>query len=75
MHRRLLRDDRKGVGEALNETEFDQGIVARGQHYLILGPSSGLPSEGKMFLKTVCVLVCLTILLTPLRRCILYYRS
>lgn len=42
MHRRLVKDDKKGVEEALNETEFNQGVVARGQHFLILGPSGGL---------------------------------
>lgn len=46
MHRRLVKDDKKGVEEALNETEFDQGVVARGQHFLVLGPSSGLSSDG-----------------------------
>lgn len=46
MHRRLVKDDKKGVEEALNETEFNQGVVARGQHYLVLGPSSGLRSDG-----------------------------
>ncbi|ERL87070.1 hypothetical protein D910_04471 [Dendroctonus ponderosae] len=47
VHRRDVKDDAKGVGEALNDTEFDQGIVARGQHYLILGPSSTLLEQGK----------------------------
>ncbi|KAG4070459.1 hypothetical protein HA402_005691 [Bradysia odoriphaga] len=35
VHRRLLSDDAKGVGEALNETAYGEGIIARGKHYLI----------------------------------------
>lgn len=35
IHRRLLHDDAFGVGEALNETAFGKGLVARGKHYLI----------------------------------------
>lgn len=38
VHRRLLHDDAFGVGEALNEIAYGQGIVARGKHYLYLGP-------------------------------------
>lgn len=30
VHRRLLRDDAFGVGEALNETQFGQGLIATG---------------------------------------------
>jgi lysosomal alpha-mannosidase len=37
VHRRLLHDDAFGVGEALNETAFGRGLVARGKHYLFLG--------------------------------------
>ncbi|XP_046648826.1 lysosomal alpha-mannosidase-like isoform X2 [Daphnia pulicaria] len=42
VHRRLLRDDSFGVDEPLDETAFQQGLVVRGSHYLILsdGPSS-----------------------------------
>lgn len=39
VHRRLLRDDAFGVGEALNETAYGKGLVACGKHYLIVGPS------------------------------------
>ncbi|XP_035912890.1 lysosomal alpha-mannosidase-like [Anopheles stephensi] len=39
VHRRLLRDDRFGVGEALNETQFNTGLIARGKHYLVFGSS------------------------------------
>ncbi|GFN78507.1 alpha-mannosidase [Plakobranchus ocellatus] len=36
LHRRLLYDDCKGVGEALNETD----LVVRGKHYLLLNKVS-----------------------------------
>ncbi|EDW76038.1 uncharacterized protein Dwil_GK14880 [Drosophila willistoni] len=36
IHRRLLSDDWCGVAEALNETQFGKGLVARGKVYLIL---------------------------------------
>nr|CAD7203986.1 unnamed protein product [Timema douglasi] len=38
LHRRLLHDDAFGVEEALNETAFGKGLVARGKHYVIGGP-------------------------------------
>lgn len=34
IHRRLLYDDAFGVGEALNETAYGQGLVVRGKHWL-----------------------------------------
>ncbi|EFA08767.1 lysosomal alpha-mannosidase [Tribolium castaneum] len=37
LHRRLLKDDAKGVEEPLDDEEFGQGVVARGQLYLIIG--------------------------------------
>ncbi|GJQ67661.1 hypothetical protein Trydic_g16491 [Trypoxylus dichotomus] len=37
VHRRLLKDDAFGVGEALNEYEFNRGVVVRGQHLLTFG--------------------------------------
>lgn len=37
VHRRLLRDDAFGVGEALNETELGKGLIARGKHFLVFG--------------------------------------
>lgn len=36
LHRRILHDDFLGVGEALNETAYGQGLVVRGRHSLIL---------------------------------------
>ncbi|XP_008550968.1 lysosomal alpha-mannosidase isoform X2 [Microplitis demolitor] len=35
LHRRLLNDDAFGVGEALNETAFGYGLVAKGTHSLL----------------------------------------
>nr|XP_036215974.1 lysosomal alpha-mannosidase [Bactrocera oleae] len=45
LHRRLLRDDAFGVGEALNETAFGQGLVARGKVYLVLSKVKDAPSR------------------------------
>ncbi|KAJ4433199.1 hypothetical protein ANN_15456 [Periplaneta americana] len=45
VHRRLLHDDAFGVGEALNETAYAQGLVARGQHYVVAGATSGLAAQ------------------------------
>ncbi|XP_031833177.1 lysosomal alpha-mannosidase II isoform X1 [Nomia melanderi] len=42
IHRRLLKDDAFGVGEALNETAFGEGLVVRGSHYLIGGSIKNL---------------------------------
>jgi hypothetical protein len=36
-----LHDDDFGVGEALNETAFGKGLVARGQHFVMVGVISG----------------------------------
>ncbi|XP_023343097.1 lysosomal alpha-mannosidase, partial [Eurytemora carolleeae] len=36
IHRRLLHDDAFGVGEALNETAFGEGLVVRGKHSIVL---------------------------------------
>ncbi|XP_011181146.2 lysosomal alpha-mannosidase isoform X1 [Zeugodacus cucurbitae] len=40
VHRRLLHDDAFGVDEALNETAYGEGLVARGTHYLVVGSSN-----------------------------------
>ncbi|XP_058057448.1 lysosomal alpha-mannosidase-like [Anopheles bellator] len=40
VHRRLLHDDAFGVDEALDETEFGRGLVARGKHWVIFGPKT-----------------------------------
>ncbi|XP_071865397.1 lysosomal alpha-mannosidase II isoform X2 [Bombus fervidus] len=42
IHRRLLRDDAFGVGEALNESAFGEGLVVRGSHYIIGGSIQNL---------------------------------
>ncbi|KAG5887527.1 hypothetical protein JTB14_022139 [Gonioctena quinquepunctata] len=47
IHRRLLHDDNKGVGESLNETEFGKGVYVRGSHYLVIGKASGQNPNGK----------------------------
>ncbi|KAJ8967857.1 hypothetical protein NQ314_002606 [Rhamnusium bicolor] len=47
VHRRLMKDDNKGVGENLNETEFDTGVYVRGSHYLLFGSSTKINSDGK----------------------------
>ncbi|UJR26763.1 hypothetical protein I4U23_008078 [Adineta vaga] len=38
VHRRLLYDDRLGVGEPLNESAYGEGLVVRGKHILFLEP-------------------------------------
>lgn len=40
----MLHDDAFGVGEALNETAFGKGLIARGIHYLAIG-SKNPPTE------------------------------
>lgn len=35
----MFHDDAFGVSEALNETAYGTGLVARGQHYLTFGPA------------------------------------
>lgn len=42
IHRRLLKDDAFGVGEALDEIAFGEGLVVRGSHYIIGGSIQNL---------------------------------
>lgn len=44
VHRRLLHDDDYGVYEALNETAFGVGQVARGRHLVVLGSQTDSPT-------------------------------
>nr|CAD7445524.1 unnamed protein product [Timema bartmani] len=41
VHRRLLSDDAKGVGEALNEIAYGEGLIARGRHFVFAGEIAG----------------------------------
>lgn len=34
LHRRILKDDYRGVAEALNETANGKGLIVRGKHWL-----------------------------------------
>lgn len=38
----MLHDDAFGVGEALNETAYGKGIIARGKHYVSIGSANGI---------------------------------
>ncbi|XP_053988963.1 lysosomal alpha-mannosidase isoform X2 [Hylaeus volcanicus] len=42
LHRRLLKDDGFGVGEALNESAYGEGVVVRGSHYVFGGSIQNL---------------------------------
>lgn len=42
VHRRLLKDDAFGVGEALNESAYGEGLVVRGSHYIMGGSIKNL---------------------------------
>jgi len=38
IHRRLLHDDKRGVGEPLNETDYDgKGLRATLKHQILIG--------------------------------------
>jgi hypothetical protein len=49
VHRKTVKDDKKGVSEALNEKAFGNGLVARGKHHItVLNPAT----EGWKLLNT-----------------------
>ncbi|XP_067008681.2 lysosomal alpha-mannosidase [Anabrus simplex] len=45
VHRRFLTDDRMGLNEALNEEQFEQGLVVRGKHYVVITKSEVTEEE------------------------------
>ncbi|XP_017121037.1 lysosomal alpha-mannosidase isoform X1 [Drosophila elegans] len=47
LHRRLLSDDAFGVGEALNETQYGTGLIARGKVHLILDVATEKPNHAE----------------------------
>ncbi|XP_017042925.2 lysosomal alpha-mannosidase [Drosophila ficusphila] len=51
LHRRLLNDDAFGVGEALNETQFGTGLIARGKISLILDSATEKPKHAERLLQ------------------------
>ncbi|KAK5639939.1 hypothetical protein RI129_010750 [Pyrocoelia pectoralis] len=48
IHRRLMNDDEFGVEEVLNEREYGEGVIVRGQHYLFSGFMSSLPDNVRL---------------------------
>lgn len=49
VHRRCLHDDAFGVDEALNETAYGEGLVVRGSHYLLVGPTQNATEGSRNF--------------------------
>jgi lysosomal alpha-mannosidase len=48
VHRRLLADDGRGVGEPLNEPGLDgKGLVIRGTHWVVVAPNAAAPRTYK----------------------------
>lgn len=56
VHRRLLHDDAFGVGEALNETEYGEGLIARGKTHLFVGQSFLRPDVSLQALERIAQL-------------------
>ncbi|XP_017099033.2 lysosomal alpha-mannosidase-like [Drosophila bipectinata] len=51
LHRRLVRDDDKGVGEVLNEEKYGQPLIARGKVLLVLSPADESTSAERDWVK------------------------
>jgi len=49
LHRRLLDDDAFGVGEALNEVAYGQGLVVTGRHWLLLNSNEAEMAAERRF--------------------------
>jgi len=48
VHRRILHDDGRGVGEPLNEPGLDgKGLIIRGRHWIVASPADSAPAAYK----------------------------
>ena len=74
LHRRLLYDDAFGVGEALNETAFGQGLVVRGKHWLQLSKEKGTAAR-RHRLKAQQVFMDVLLSFTPTQMTALQYKQ
>ena len=54
LHRRVLRDDNKGVREALNETQNGHGLIAKGKHWLFYSGMGFSPVCGRVHCLAAC---------------------
>lgn len=68
----MLVDDNKGVAEALNEREFNQGMVARGKHYLIFGKTDNANEGGILIFSCSLQITFELLLLFGMRQCLMY---